>query len=924
MKIQMNLIFGLFNKVVVQRNTTNIARFLVLQWIKEQQYNLTGELSLCELVRKKGFSKIESIFRIKTALMLLFLLIQNITLFAQVANEKLLYLDYTKPFKVRVADLLSRMTMEEKLSQMITRIPTDLPRLGIPGYQWGGESGHCVSARASDFPTIFPVPIAQAATWDRKMNLAIGSALSEEARPRFHAKMNKSTLTFWAPVVEMARDPRWGRTEECYGEDPYLTAQLSLQFVKGIQGDHPKYLKGIAGPKHFALNNEEWCRHNGSSNVDEQLLHEYYLKPYQVLVQEGKAEQIMAAYNRLNGVPCSGNKELLTDILRGEWGFDGTVVSDCNGLKDFYEGHKYVKGPEEAIALALNSGMDIECGDCFKDYLAEVVRKGMVSEAVIDSAVFRILVSRFKLGLYDPKELVPYTKIPLSVVHSDAHLELARQIAREAIVLLKNKGGILPLDKNKISSVAVIGPNGAVCQLGGYTGAFSHVVSPLQGIINKLDSSRVKFVKGTDMKITLPVIPSEYLIPAGGKPGEHGLKGEYFNQVDCQGELVLVRNDSLIDFNFGRGAPVPELPIDYFSVRWTGKLIAPVSGSYYIGGEFDDAIRLYIDGVKVIDRTNNRNKSSDAVKIKLEKGKQYDMKLEYNEQWYASSVRLCGAPMNQDKFIEAVKAARNSDVAIVVVGTDESVEKEGVDRADLNLPGDQEDLIKEVLQANPKTILVMQNGSALAINWANQNVPAIIESWYNGEEGGNALADVLFGDYNPAGRLPLTFYQSSDQLPSISDYDIRKGRTYMYPKYANEKGQVVEVKPLYPFGYGLSYTQFSYSNLRIFPVQSDANGTITIKINVKNTGKILGDEVVQLYVTDEKSSSQRPEKQLVAFDRVSINPNQTKTVELTVLAKDLAFWDVKKNAFIVEPGEFKVMVGSSSQDIRLDGKFSIK
>ena len=575
---------------------------------------------------KNSYSWLNRCSMYLTLTLLVFL---NCSVLAQDGSEKPLFRDYTKPVKMRVADLLSRMTLEEKLSQMMTRVPTDLPRLGIPCYQWGGEAGHCVSARADDFPTIFPVPIAQAATWDRKINLEMANAMSSEARPRFHAGKTKSTLTFWAPVVEMARDPRWGRTEECYGEDPFLTSQLSFQFVKGIQGNDPKYLKGIAAPKHFALNNEEWCRHNGSSNADEQLLREYYLKPYQYLVQEGKAEQIMAAYNRLNGIPCTGNKWLLTDLLRKEWGFDGTVVSDCNGLMDFYQGHKYVANAEEAIALALNSGMDIECGDCFKSNLANVVKKGLVSEAVIDSAVFRILVSRFRLGLYDPPELVQYTKIPISVVHSDEHFEIARQLARESVVLLKNNG-ILPLDRNRINKVAVIGPNAAVCQLGGYTGAFSHVVSPLQGIINKLDSTKVTFIKGTDIKINLPVIPSENLVPAGGKPGEHGLKGEYFNQVDCQGKPVFTRIDPVIDFNFGKGVPDQRLPADYFSIRWTGKFVAPVSGSYYIGGEYDDAIRLWLDGKLIIDRTNNRNKSSDAIKIEMEKGREYDIKLEFN------------------------------------------------------------------------------------------------------------------------------------------------------------------------------------------------------------------------------------------------------------------------------------------------------
>ena len=857
------------------------------------------------------------------AIIVLLLTLPSISL-AQNLADKPTYMDYNLPVKVRVADLVKRMTLEEKLSQMISRIPADLPRLGIPGYQWGGEAGHAVIARANDYATIFATPIAQAASWNRKLVKQVGSAMADEARPRWAAKLNKATLTFWAPVVEMARDPRWGRTEECYGEDPFLTSQLSLAFVQGIQGDHSRYLKAIAAPKHFAMNNEEWCRHNGSSNVDEQLLREYYLKPYQVLVQEGKVEQLMAAYNRVNEVPNVANKMLLTDILRKEWGFEGNVVSDCNGVRDLYEGHKYVKTVQEAIAAALNAGMDIECGDCFKDFLAETVKMGLVSMTTIDSAVTRLMSGRFKLGLYDPDYLNPYTKIPMSVVDGPVNREIARESARQGIVLLKNDRNILPLDKRKIKSVAVIGPGAKVCQLGGYIGGYSKAITPFEGIVNKLDSTKVRFVQGTDVKINLPIIPTKYLIPAGGKPGEHGLKGEYFKNTDCSGEPVFVRTDPVIDFNFGKGTPGDGIPIDYFSIRWTGKFVGPLTGSYYIGAEFDDVIRLYLDGKKIIDRTNNRNKSSDAIKIEIEKGKEYDFKLEYVEQWYTAVARLWGSPYNPNKFKEAEAAARNADVAVVVVGTDESVEKEGVDRADLNLPGDQEDLIKAVFQANSKTIVVMQNGSAMGINWENEHIPGIVEAWYGGEEAGNAIADVLFGDYNPGGKLPMTFYTCSDQLPSISDYDIRKGRTYLYPKYTNEKGQKVETKALYPFGFGLSYTQFSYSNLKIFPAQTSTDGTISVKIDVKNTGQRFGDEVVQVYVTDEKASVQRPEKQLAAFERVPLESGQTKTIELNFPVRDMAYWDIKRKAFVVEPGKFKVMAGSSSADIRATGQFSVK
>ncbi len=627
----------------------------------------------------------------------------------------------------------------------------------------------------------------------------------------------------------------------------------------------------------------------------------------------------MAAYNRLNGVHCAGNKMLLTDILRGEWGFDGSVVTDCNGIKDLFDGHNYVDNVQEAIALALNSGIDMECGDYFKKYLAEVVDSGMVSEVTINTAVRRLLLSRFRLGLYDPAELVPYNKIPHSIIDGPAHRELARETARQAIVLLKNEHNILPLNKNQIKSIAVIGPDADVCQMGGYTGSYSVAVSPLDGIINKVDSSKVKYVKGTDIKITLPLIPAEYLVPPGASSGEHGLLGEYFNNTDCSGDPVLTRIDSVIDFDYSRGSPGDQIQNDYFSVRWTGRFKAPVSGPYYIGGAFDDAIRFYFDNKLIIDKTLNRNQNSEAVSVELEEGEYYNIRIEFTEHWYKSKIKLWGAPQNPDKFREAVNAARNADAAIVVLGTDETVEKEGVDRSSLELPGDQKNLIKAVYKANPKTIAILQNGSALSINWINENIPAILETFYNGEEGGNALADVIFGDYNPAGRLPLTFYKSVGQLTSFSDYDIRKGRTYMY----NTLQDGTSVEPLYPFGFGLSYTRFSYGKLKIASGEISVSGNLDASIEVTNSGNRTGDEVVQLYFRDKESSVIRPDKQLVGFERISLKPGESKTVCFNVAAEELAYWDINTRNWMVEPGEFEVMIGSSSRDIRSSGQFRV-
>jgi beta-glucosidase len=841
----------------------------------------------------------------------------------QEVEKNPLFMDHTKSYKARVDDLVSRMTLEEKLSQLMSRTPADLPRFGISGYEWSGQGATCCESRYGGTVTVFPHAIAQASTWNKDLIHRVGTAISDESRARVNHGYERAGLTFWAPVVEMARDPRWGRNHESYGEDPYLTAQIALAWVKGIQGDHPRYLKAIAAPKHFAANNEEWSRHNGSAEIDEQLLREYYLYPYQVLVEDGKAESMMAAYNALNGVPCAGNKLLLTDILRDEWGFTGSVVTDCNGIKDLFDGHKYVENVQEAIALALNAGIDMECGDYFKQHLLEVVADGLVSEEIIDQALRRLFLSRFKLGLYDPPELVPYNQIPLTVMDGQAHRALARETARQAIILLKNQDNILPLDKDKISSIAVIGPTADVCLMGGYGGKASIVVSPLEGIVNKFDSSKVRFVKGTDIKITLPIIPTDRLVPPNAKTGEHGLLGEYFNNTDCSGKPVFTRIDPLLDFDYSRGSPDPQIENDYYSVRWSGQFIAPVSGPYYIGAAFDDAIRFYFENKLIIDKTLNRNQNSTVAKLELEKGKHYDLRIEFTEHWYKSKMKLWGAPQDPHKFDKVREAAKNSDVAIVVIGTDETVEKEGVDRSSLELPGDQNDLIKAVYEANPKTVVVMQNGSPLAINWANDNVPAILETFYNGEEGGNALADVIFGDYNPAGRLPMTFYKSDDQLPSISDYDIRKGRTYMYPvrNFANPESQ--NETPLYPFGYGLSYTNFSYGPMNISSENINPEQSVSITTVVTNTGNRVGDEVVQLYVHDEKASVVRPLKQLMEFERMTLEPGESKTVHFTLLAKDLSFWDIKKKAFVVEPGTFKVLVGSSSADIKSSGQFKI-
>ncbi len=857
----------------------------------------------------------------------LFFFIYTITLFSVSVPamtqlpELPVYKDPDRSFCERVDDLLSRMTLEEKVSQMMSRTPHALKRFGIPGYPWSGLSAHCLGK--GNINTIFPHAIAQAATWDPDLVNKIGDALSDEARAFFNRRYPGIGLTFWAPVVELARDPRWGRTHECYGEDPLLTAKIAGAWVRGIQGDDLHYLKAIAAPKHFVANNEEWDRHNGSSNIDMALLREYYLKPYEMLVKKDHAMGIMAAYNSLNGVPCIANRMLLTHILRHEWGFTGTVVTDCNGIKDLFEGHHYVEDPKEAITAAINAGVDIECGDYFKQYLSYLADKDIVTRQAIDTAVRRIMLSRFKLGLYDPPERVPFNKILFSVVDSPKHRALARQAAREAIILLKNEKKLLPLDQNKISKVAVIGPLADVALLGGYTGKYSHAVSPLEGIEEALGKKKVVYVKGTDVKITEPVIPCTLLVPPQAKPGQHGLLGEYFADTSFSGKPVFTRIDTVVDFNFGKGSPGEEIPKKYYSIRWTGKFIAPVTGDYYIGGAFDDIIRLWIDGKKIIDKSKNRNQSTIAVKIRVKKGRQYDLKLEFTQLWYKGKVTLWGGVPDPDKFRPAMEAARHADVVIIVAGIDDSVEGEGRDRTSLHLPGDQGDLIRAVGKANPHTVLVLQNGGPVSVTREAEQVPAILETFCNGEEGGHALADVIFGNYNPAGRLPLTIYRSVRQLPDMSDYDIRKGRTYMYYSGLKELDQQ-EPEPLYVFGYGLSYTEFEYGKMRILSKEAGPHDTVKVQVRIKNTGSRDGDEVVQLYARVEGAPVTRPDQQLVAFKRISLRTGEGRNVLLSFPVSALAYWDTKAGRFVVSPGAVELRVGASSKDIKDTKMFYVK
>lgn len=661
----------------------------------------------------------------------------------------------------RVASLVKQMTLDEKISQLQHEAPA-IERLNLPSYNYWSEALHGILTNNA---TSFPSPIALSATWDPDLVYRVATAISDEARGI--NLRDKKGLTYWSPVINMLRDPRWGRYDESYGEDPYLMSRMGVAFVRGLQGDDPKYLKTVATPKHFALNNSEFNRHNGTSDVDEQLLFEYYLPAFAATVKEGKAFSVMAAYNRVNGVPAPANTTLLEDILRKSWGFKGYVVSDCDAIADIVTGHQWAATYAEASAKALLAGTDLNCGTTYPNVLGSAVQQKLLTEADIDQSLTRVLRARFLLGEFDPIDEVPYSAISTDVIESKAHFELALDAARKAIVLLKNESNTLPLSASQIKSIAVIGPLGDTTMLGSYSGTPSRQVSALAAITTKFNSNE-------------------------------------------------------------------EVSIKY-------------------------AIGTTVTGDK-----------------------------------------------NPGLFQAAIDLARNSDVALVFAGTNLDVQREELDRADWALPGVQQELIAEVVAANPKTILVLVAGAPLGIEWAKGNVPAILTTFYNGQEQGTAIADVLFGDYNPSGKLTTTWYKLDAKLPPIDDYDIRNGRTYLY--YSDE--------PLYAFGHGLSYAQFAYKNVNVSPTVASSNDEVKVTVQVKNTGDRAGDEIVQLYDRLTKPDAGRPLQQLRRFSKIHLNPGEEETVTFSFATSELSHWDSSSHQFKTDIGEHELRVGASSADIR--------
>ena len=776
------------------------------------------------------------------------------------------YLDPACPIEERVEDLLSRMTLREKIAVMIETSPAN-ERLGIPKYNHGNEALHGI-VRPGHF-TVFPQAIALGATFDDTLLEEIAGVISDESRAVYHHGRGVCVteeeydgrycglLTFWSPDLNICRDPRWGRTGETYGEDPYLCGKMGAAFVRGLQGNDPKYLKAVATPKHYTANNEEHNRFSCNAVMSEKTMREYHLEPFRRAVVEGHPAAVMAAYNAINGEPCHQNPYLLKTILRDEWGFDGYVVSDCSGIARLWDSHHKYEDPADAASAALNAGIDLECGSYspyehfYMEFLERQLAEGKTTEARIDEACRRVLRARFRLGQFDPEDAVPFSKIPLSVVGCEYHASLAYRAAAESIVLLKNNG-ILPLRPDM--KVAVVGNNAHLCQFGDYSGNPKNTpVSPLDGIraVGGEMITSVRFMNVNSSE-DYTVITGDYLRDPDGNPG---LRGSYYNNAGFLGEH-RVRTDAAIDFAWRNQMPDAFIEAPQYSIRWEGTLCPGISGTYFLrltyrGCAPCETPKITLDGASIGTQTA----------VHLEAGRKYPITIEYIKSAENPEIHLSWIiPSSGEELFEAeCRAARDADAVVAVMGLGREYESEGRDKDSLDLPPEQEELLRRLWDVNRNLIVVLVTGSPMTVPEIHEHSAAVIEAWYPGEAGGRALADILYGMVSPSGRLCASFPVSQDDIPQFNDYEMSHGRTYMYNK--ND--------PLYPFGFGLSYTTFEYSDLT-----ADRN---TVSVTVKNTGSRDGDEVVQLYL-DSAGLDNQPMLRLVRFKRISLVAGEEQTV----------------------------------------------
>ena len=840
------------------------------------------------------------------------------------AKPRFPFEDTSMPVEQRVADLVGRMTLDEKISQMIDEAPA-IPRLDIPRYGWWNEGLHGVAR--SGYATMFPQAIGMAATWDTPLIGRIGTVISTEARAKYNHAVAEDNhqryfgLTIWSPNINIFRDPRWGRGQETYGEDPYLTSRLGVAFVEGLQGDNAKYYKVIATPKHFAVHSgPENIRHKFNVVPTPHDLEDTYLPAFRATITEAHADSLMCAYNAVDGTPACANKELLETTLRGDWGFKGFVTSDCGAVDDFYMFHKTSPDAEHAAASAVLAGTDTNCGNTYKA-LGKAIEEKLLPESAINTAVSRLMTARMRLGMLGSPTDNPYAQIPYGEDDTAAHRALATTAAEEAMVLLKNDHQALPL-KPGLRSIAVIGPNAASLAAieGNYNAIPSHPVLPLDGVKAEFAAAKVVYAQGSPYAegLTLPA-PRTLFHPAAGD-SEEGLKGEYFASADLSGTPVTTRVDPQVDFDWRHASPVTGLSEDSYSVRWTGTITPIAAGDTQFSvnlsrcGHCGDSEELAVslDGQPVVFNaasgpTGGESKSREFT-LHFADTQPHALRIEYRHKSkeLSGGISLRWKPEIMPLRDQAVKAAQQADVVLAFVGLSPELEGEempvhvegfsGGDRTDIKLPEAQRQMLEAVAATGKPVVVVLMNGSALAVPWAQQHAAAILEAWYPGEAGGTAIAQTLAGKSNPGGKLPVTFYSDVSELPAFTDYSM-KNRTYRY----------FTGKPLYGFGYGLSYTQFAFSDLKLSSEHVQAGQPLTVEGVVRNTGSMAGDEVAELYLVPPKSAVS-PRMALTAFERVHLAPGESKHVRFALSPRQLSVVD-EAGKRAVTAGSYSVSLG---------------
>ncbi|PPL02766.1 glycoside hydrolase family 3 protein [Parapedobacter indicus] len=806
--------------------------------------------------------------------------------------------DARLPVDVRVVDLADRLTVEEKIGFLCAKAPA-IDRLNIPAYDWWSEALHGVARNGK--ATVFPKPIALGSTWDTGLIHRIADAISDEARAKYHAALKKQGftkryegLTFFSPTLNIARDPRWGRTSECFAEDPLLTGALGTAFVKGLQGDDPNYLKILATPKHFVANNEENRRNDGSAAVDETSLREYYFPAFRMSVEEGNAASVMGAYNALNGIPCCANPFLLTDVLRDEWGFDGVVMSDGSAVEKIYTHHHYADSPEEGAAKALLAGCDMSLRDEYREGLKKALLAGMITEKDIERALFRVLKQRFRLGMFDADSVVPYSHIPASVIESEAHRKLALEAARKSIVLLENKDKILPLDAGKKMKIALIGNDFQRTYYGDYSG-LPDSNQTLYEVLQRRYGDTVDWQWVAESSREEPVA-SQYMIrgESFAYEGKLGLTGYYFANGNLEGDPVTIRHDHQVDYRSAADADLAIRRLTEASVRWETNLHAPVSGDFTLifRGDADLTVKI---GSRVYQQKSGEQPL--AITAELDRSTPCPIRIEARNIRLNGNVEMTWKWPSGNVNMTPERVAAQSDVAIIFLRDD--LAYEGRDRETLAVQPHQAALVKAVGKVNPNTILLFGSSAPLLVGELAPHVKALLNVWIAGQGESEALAEILFGETNPSGKSPVTFFSDEKQLPPLDDYNITHGRSYQY-----FKGDV-----RYPFGYGLSYTEFNYRNLKVKNLGTDS---LLVEVQVSNVGNYDGEEVVQCFATHSVWEDSGLLRRLVGFQRVYVPKGKTIFVQIPIAKQPFERWNAESDEWVTRQGAYKLYAGDQS------------